>query len=288
MTRLVGIIGHHLKHTLSPPFQQAALDHYQLNARYEVWDVGPEALKETVERLRGRDYFGANVTAPYKQAVLPLMDIVEGTAAAIGAVNTIVNREGRLSGHNTDAGGFLTALKREAFFELEDKSVLVLGAGGAARAVCFALLQEAAASLVIANRDRSRAVEIARSLRASRRELRVFEVGVVPWQSQEMRDAAQHSDLIVNCTTLGMKHGPGESISPLSAAEIAPNALVFDLVYNPEVTPLLRAATQSGARTLTGLFMLLYQGAAAFELWTGLQAPADIMNRALRKATDKF
>ena len=285
MTQYISIIGSPLKHSLSPGFQQAALDYCQLDIRYEVWETEAEDLPSEINRLRQPQNLGANVTVPYKEAVLRLVDEVDSLASLIGAVNTIVNRDGKLRGFNTDAPGFLRALRENAKFAPENKRAVILGAGGAARAVGFALLQGKVNSLAIANRTLVRAEALVDSLTkyAVDRKMRT-EVIALPWQGSKFREAIEHCQLIVNCTPLGMKYSSQEEQSPLSAASIPKGALVYDLVYNPSETPLLRMAAEVGAVTLGGLPMLVYQGAASFKLWTGREASLDIMFRAARQA----
>lgn len=152
MTQLISVIGYPLKHTVSPSFQQAALDYYHLDARYEVWETEAEKLSFAINKLRQPQNLGANVTTPYKEAVLLFLDEVDNFASFAGAVNTIVNRDGRLVGCNTDGHGFLRALRQDAKFEPGNKWAVVLGAGGAARAVSLVLLREGVSSLTIANR----------------------------------------------------------------------------------------------------------------------------------------
>lgn len=276
MSKLVGVIGYPLSHSISPQFQQAAFDYYGLDVRYDVWETELDMLAERIGGLRAPDKLGANVTVPYKETVLPMMDEVDGLAARIGAVNTIVNSGGRLKGYNTDADGFLQALRKERGFEPAGKSVAILGAGGAARAIAFSLAQVGVKSLAIVNRDQSRAWRLADSLGVA--------AEVLPWDETVMEDEVSQAELIVNCTSLGMKHSSGEAQSPLAAKVIPKQALVFDIVYNPLETPLLREAREAGAETLGGLAMLVYQGAASFQLWTGREAPLEVMFQAARKA----
>jgi len=285
MAKIIGLIGYPLTHSISPYFQQAALDYYQLDARYEIWEISPEKLELTVARLREPQNLGANVTVPYKEAVLPLLDGVDDLASLVGAVNTIVKRDDRLLGFNTDAAGFLQGLRREGHFEPEGKRVVVLGAGGAARAVCFALAHEKVSSLAVINRTPVRAEALVDSLGSYITEAGLrTEVSTLPWQSLTLRGAFAHCQLIVNCTTLGMKHSSQEGKSPLSIEAIPKGVLVYDLVYNPYPTPLLQLAQKVGANVLGGLAMLVYQGAASFELWMGKKAPVDIMFNKARKA----
>lgn len=271
--RLAGIIGHPVAHSLSPVFQQAAFEACGLEARYERWDTPAEALAGRLVSLRDPKYLGANVTIPHKEAVIPLLDELGGQAARMGAVNTIVNREGRLFGFNTDGPGFVAAVRNEAAFDPAGRRCLLLGAGGAARGIAFALADARAAAVAIWNRSPERAERLARDVAAS---------------GAEVAPAAEPSpsgfDLVVNCTSLGM-HGTGtEAELPCDPAQAAPGALFVDIVYAPEHTAWLQAARAAGVRTLGGLPMLIYQGALAFELWTGVHAPVETMFEAARKA----
>lgn len=272
MTRLAGIFGYPLAHSLSPAFQQAAFNHYGLDARYLAWETPPDALSAEVAKLRGGDFIGANVTIPHKQAVMALLDEVDPLAAAIGAVNTIVKRGGRLVGYNTDAHGFMRALKEDAAFEPSGRRALLLGAGGAARAAAFALCQEGVASLAIANRTLERAAALASELNSDG-----ASISAIAADDAALNDAALNADLIVNSTSVGMRHGGAEGQTPLAGGLIPHGAVALDMVYNPQHTPLLAAARSAGARAVGGMPMLIYQGAAAFEMWTGRVAPVEAM-----------
>ena len=279
MTKRLGIIGYPVGHSISPAIQQAALDYYSLDVRYEAWETPPEALEERVACLRSGEYLGANVTIPHKEAALSLLDAVEEGAGLVGAVNTVVCQEGRLKGYNTDTVGFLRALEEDACFDPSDKTVLLLGAGGAARAVATALGGRGIAALFIANRSMERARHLVEHVAPL-----VPQVTWLALTEEAVKPVAPSCDLVVNCTSLGMKGGPGETESPLPPELIPPGALVYDLVYNPLETPLLKAAQAAGASTLGGLPMLVYQGAAAFELWTGNKAPVAVMRQAAQRA----
>lgn len=279
MTEYVGLIGCPLSHSVSPVMQQAAFDHCRLKVLYELWETDPSGLGDAVERVRQRSTLGANVTVPYKETVVPLLDGLDGLASQIGAVNTLVNRDGRLLGYNTDAGGFLRALQEEAQFDPHDRGVVLLGAGGAARGVSFALARAGVGRLTIVNRTLERAETLAADLRSVG-----LEATTLGMQDGAARRAIINCDLLVNCTSIGMRHGADEGKSPVAASLIATRTLVCDVVYNPLETPLLRQARQASARTLGGLPMLVYQGALAFELWTGSQAPIDIMFEAAQRA----
>ena len=284
MPRHIGLIGYPVKYSISPFFQQAALDYYELDICYEAWETLPGELEETVSRLRHPQNLGANVTVPYKESVLPLLDEIDEVASLIGAVNTIVKRDDRLEGFNTDAHGFIQALREQGNFEPESKQAIILGAGGAARATSFALMQEKAASLTILHRTLERAEALADSLRSCQASTGLeTKIVVLPWSTVNMPGTFEHCHLVVNCTTIGMKHSPGEGKSPLSLETIPSTALVYDLIYNPSPTPLLQLAQRAGANILGGLPMLVYQGVASFELWTQRKAPVDIM---LKKAEE--
>ena len=285
----IGIIGYPIGHSISPSFQQAALDHYSLDAAYEAWEVAPDALREFMVGLRSPDSMGISVTVPHKENVMAHLDQIDPWARMAGAVNTIVHKSGQLVGHNTDGRGFIRALEQEAHFTTEDCRALIIGAGGSAKAVALSLAGHGAGAITIANRTIERARSLAKTLSEQgsfgiERELLRIEAVSLSNNYEGIAGAASESDLIVNCTTLGMNRGPTESLSPLSADVIPKRALVYDLVYNPPETPLLREAARSGAATLGGLPMLVYQGAAAFELWTGKAAPVEVMMGAAKAA----
>ena len=290
MSKYIGLIGYPIKHSISPFFQQAALDYYQLDIRYEAWETVPTQLQKIVNDIRRPQNIGANVTVPYKETVLPLLDEVDELAGSIGAVNTIVKKADRLVGFNTDVYGFIEVLDKEGHFDPEGRRVFILGAGGVARAVCFALVQRKVASLAITDGIFERAsalaenlMNYARHISASPRELKT-EIDHLRWKELGSASTLNNCDLIVHCTTIGMKDSPQEGQSPLSLEVIPKNALVYDVVYNPWPTPLLKLAQKAGANTLGGLPMLVYQGAASFKLWIGREAPVDIMFHKAKEA----
>lgn len=271
MTRKVGIIGQPVSHSLSPAFQRAAFKHCGLDVSYETWQTGAEALPERIASLRAAGFLGANVTIPHKQRVVSLLDELGGQSARVGAVNTIVNREGRLFGFNTDGPGFVAALRNEANFDPARRAILLLGAGGAARGIAFALAEARADNIGVWNRTHSRAARLA---------LEVSETGASA-HTARLPDPAGY-DCIVNCTSLGMEGTGTEAASPCDFANARDSALAVDIVYKPEHTTFLNAAKARGLKTLGGLPMLIYQGALAFELWTGVRAPVEVMFEAAR------
>ena len=275
----LGIIGFPIRHSISPAFQQAALDHLGLDATYEAWEVKPENVGEFVNGLRSPEMAGINITVPHKEAVIPFLDEVDDWSTAAGAVNTIVNRNGKLTGHNTDGPGFLRALREAGSFSPHGKNVLVLGAGGAARGVVLALIRDAVGNLTIANRTLDRAQQLSRMARDNG-----LDAKSISLEEEGLAAAAASATLIVNCTTVGMSHGPDVAGSPLPPSLIPATSLVYDLVYNPLETPLLRDAARAGAGTLGGIYMLVYQGADSFKMWTGQDAPVAVMLEAATKA----
>lgn len=275
MSKVVGLIGYPLGHSISAHFQQAAFDYLGLDIRYEAWEAGPDQVQAVVAGLRLPARLGANVTIPYKETVVPFLDELDELAQQIGAVNTIVNRGGRLVGYNTDVSAFLRALGKDGNFDPVGKQATILGAGGAARAASFGLVRAGVRALTIVNRTLERAETLAARLKPL-----LSDVVAISWENAGLKEALSASDLVVNCTSVGMKHSATEGESPLDVALIPKQALVYDVVYNPVETPLLRKAKQAGTRTLGGLAMLVYQGAAAFELWTEREAPLDIMFKA--------
>ena len=279
MNTSLGIIGYPIGHSMSPVFQQAALDACGVDARYVAYQVAPEEVEEFVTGLRQPGILGINVTVPHKLAVMPFLDEIDDWATEAGAVNTIVNRQGRLTGHNTDGYGFLRALRGGAGFEPAGCRTLVLGAGGAARGVALSLAREGVGHLTIANRTPERAENLAQL--AHHRGITATAIGL---SGPDLARAAATAELIVNCTTIGMTHGPGEDETPLPEDAIPATALVNDLVYNPLQTRLLREAAQAGAKTLGGIQMLVYQGAASFEMWLERPAPVPVMLEAATRA----
>jgi shikimate dehydrogenase/3-dehydroquinate dehydratase type I len=263
---LTGIIGYPLSHSLSPQIHQAAFDHLGLDGRYLVLPTQPEELSSLVEVLRELSVRGINVTIPHKEAIIPFLDEVDQMARLTGAVNTIVNSEGRLTGMNTDVDGVAGAFLK-AGISPKGMRALIIGAGGAARACC-AFLVDAGSSVSLVNRSLERAKVLAQHIKGVR----------VISRSEALRE---NFDIIVNCTPLGMKGFPDESlIDPTIFRE---GQFVMDTVYNPPLTTFLREAEKRGAFICSGTDMLIYQAIAAFEVWTGVEPPYGVMAEALRE-----
>lgn len=272
---LVGVMGWPVAHSRSPTMHNAAFQALGLPWQYLRLPVRPEHVAEAVRGLRGLGFAGANVTVPHKQTVMAALDEVTLEARAIGAVNTIVNRAGHLVGYNTDALGFLRAL-REGGFEPRDCRAVVLGAGGASRAILFALLA-ARARVTLVNRTLARAQALATEFGPLfRAPIPTLTFADLP----ALQTALDDTDLLVNATSVGMH--PHEAASPLPSAIHLPATLtVYDLVYTPLETRLLAATRAAGGNAIDGLGMLIHQGAVAFTLWTGQPAPLSVMRAAL-------
>jgi shikimate dehydrogenase len=255
--------------------QNAALREMGIDGVYVAFDVAPERLEAAVRGLEALGAGGVNCTIPHKEALLPLMDELSEEAALIGAANTIVFREGRRIGYNTDAPGFLAALRAEGV-EPEGKESVVLGAGGSARAVVYALAR-AGGRVTLANRTPVRARELAGEIngKLGREAARALSL-----EEADLTAALRTAEIMVNTTSLGMSPRI-EAMPPVPAAALRPGLFVYDLIYNPLETRLLRTAREAGAQAAHGAGMLAYQGALALELWTGQPAPAELMKQVI-------
>jgi shikimate dehydrogenase len=275
----LGIIGWPVRHSLSPTMHNAAFASLGLAWQYELWPTPADQLSQRVDTLRTSNYRGANVTVPHKEAVLPLLDRLDPAAAAIGAVNTVVVDGGQLVGHNTDGEGFLAALRR-AGFRPEGCRVLLLGAGGAARAVAYSLLRAGTVTLTIANRDLKRATLLAEQAALWSHSA---DLQSVPLTFASIAPYVANTDLLINATSVGMD--PDIASCPWPGGLALPSQLtVFDLVYRPRGTRLLQLAVASQCRIVDGLEMLVQQGAEALRLWTGREPPIALMRQACAAA----
>ncbi|PIW22424.1 MAG: shikimate dehydrogenase [Candidatus Aquicultor secundus] len=273
-TKVTGIIGYPLTYTFSPPMHNKAFEALNLNYRYLPFVVEPNALENAIEGIKSLNIRGINVTMPHKEAVIDLLDELSAEAETIGAVNTINNDNGRLIGYNTDAGGFLKSLKEESF-NPAGKTAIILGTGGAAKAVAVALAQAGAASIVIIGRSGNKAEAITSSLISNFQEIS----GKTLTFRDNLADIFQIGELIVNATPVGMKESG--DLLPVPLEFINASHFVYDLIYTPLETALINGARHKGAKAANGLGMLLYQAASAFEIWTGTSAPVEVMRQAL-------
>ena len=279
-TKIVGVFGYPVKHSSSPAMHNAAFRACNLNYVYLAFEVKPESLGQALRGLPALGIRGVNLTIPHKENALKFMDKLSSEAAAMGAVNTVVIDHSVLTGHDTDTEGFLKSLSEESGFEPQGQKAMVLGAGGASRAVLFGLARAKVSEIVIANRTIARAEKLASETCGKFPEVKTK---TIPLSTNSITEEMASCSLLVNATPLGMN---GEN--PIRNADcFHKNLTVYDLIYIPQSTPLLKEAKKAGARTIGGLNMLVYQGAISFELWTGIKPPISIMKDAAEEAVRK-
>lgn len=270
-TRLVAIFGDPVEHTMSPAMHNTAFTELGMDCAYVPFHITPGRLGEAVRALKVLGIVGANITVPHKERVMEFLDDVDDEAAKIGAVNTIVNDDGRLVGYNTDGRGFVMSLKEDAGFDPKSKRVFMCGAGGAARGICFALAAAGTRRIYLYDVDEQRADRLVMELNSALGRQLARPSVMDP-------DFIRGADLVVNATPLGM-----HATDPLPIPEnsFRSGQTVYDIVYNPAETKTLKAARAAGATGVNGLGMLLYQGVLAFEHWFGVTPPAPSMKKAL-------
>lgn len=273
-TSVFGIFGHPVEHTFSPGMHNAAFAKIQRDACYVPFAVAPHDLERAVKAIVPLGIRGLNITIPHKETIIPHLDDLTDDARMIGAVNTIEVTRGRLIGHNTDGRGFLRSLREETGFRPKGSTILLVGSGGAARAVGFNLALSGAQTIMLYDLDVVKAKKLGRDIKNRT----AIQVRIVDRESLEK--TAPVADCIINATPLGLR--PGDPL-PIPRHLIQRGQLIADLVYNPIRTPLLKAARAAGADTLSGIGMLLYQGVIAFEIWTGGKAPVNVMKAALTR-----
>jgi len=278
----LGVFGDPVEHSLSPQIQNAALKQCKIDAQYARFHIVPNELGQALELITKLDFIGLNLTLPHKTAVSQFMGRLDNDAKRIGAVNVIKVENQKLQGFNTDGRGFSRAIREEFSIDLHDLRVMILGAGGAARAIALQCAKENCERLVIANGTFEKGKLLADKLREFFQGPKVL--GPVPrlqaiaWEEQAFRFQIANIDLIVNATPVGLHGG---DLSPIAARLLAPHLIVFDTIYSAARTPFVSAALQAGARAANGLSMLLHQGALAFEIWFEREAPVEIMRKAL-------
>ncbi len=277
-TKIFGIFGYPIEHTLSPLMHNSAFKYLGLDYIYLPFEVRPSNLKDAVSGIRGLDIKGVNVTIPHKERIIEFLDELTEEAKLIGAVNTVLNREGRLIGTNTDGPGFLEALKEGLGFLPQDKNAFLLGAGGAARAILVSLAINGTKRVVVANRNPKRAEGLIDQYRTI---FKSTELIAIPLERRIISNYLKESNIFINATPIGMKNINGEVNIPLE--DLPRDAVLFDTVYNPKETCFLLRAKALGIKGINGLGMLCYQGALSFEFWTGKKAPVQIMMETLEK-----
>jgi shikimate dehydrogenase len=279
----LGVFGDPVAHSLSPQMQNAALRAFEINMQYARFHIRANELRSALRFIRELDFVGINLTVPHKIVGLPQIDVADESASRCGAVNTLRLHEDKLIGANTDAEGFSRAVRSEFSIDLRDLRVMILGAGGGTgHAIAWQCALENCERLVLVNRTPAKASAIVERLRRFFAEPRVLgpvaRLEAVRWDEATVRAQLADIDLIVNATPLGMN--PSDP-APIPARLLAPHHMVFDVVYGPSKTSLLRAAEEAGARGANGLSMLLHQGALSFSIWFDREAPMDAMRKAL-------
>lgn len=272
-TNIVGLIGHPVEHSFSPPMHNAAFEKLGMDYAYVAFNVEPQNLKSAIDGAKSLGIRGLNVTIPHKIEVMQYLDEIDEVAGLIGAVNTIDFKD--MKGYNTDGIGAIRAI--EEVTSIKDKNVVIAGAGGASRAISFYIAKYGASRLTILNRNVEKAQKLASDVSNSGL------IGDVKADSiSEIASILDDEDILINTTPVGMH--PNVNDEPIaSASDMHEDLVVFDAVYNPNETGLLKEAVKAGAEPVFGIKMLLYQGAESFRIWTGVDAPVDAMEDALRK-----
>lgn len=275
-TKIYCIFGHPVSHSLSPAMHNSAFSALGLDCAYVAFDISPEEIGKAVQAVRTLGISGVNITIPHKESIIPHLDEIAPDAELTGAVNTVKNDGGKLSGHNTDVGGFLRAVREDLGIEPGGSKVFLAGAGGAARAVMSAFCMNGAERIYVLNRTLDKAQRLASDFgeRFTKTSIEAVPFGDV----KAIEAALGKADILVNSTSSGMDGREGLDL-PLD--KMKKTAAVYDLVYKPRETELVKEARGLGLKAAGGLGMLLYQGALSFEIWTGRQAPVDVMKKAL-------
>ncbi|OGC03818.1 shikimate dehydrogenase [candidate division WOR-1 bacterium RIFOXYA12_FULL_43_27] len=260
------LIGHPLGHSISPAMHNAAYKELGLDFEYLLKDTAPGELKAQIEKFKAENVAGFNVTIPYKEKIMPLLDEITPLAEKIGAVNTVKNENGKLIGYNTDGPGFLESLKDDAGFNPAGKKVVILGAGGAGRAIAVTLAEDNASSIIIYDPEEKKQDDLVEYL------FDLFEIEIK--KSADLQREINEADLLVNASPIGMH--PNVRLSPIDF-RLSPNLTIYDIIYNPPETELIKQAKRAGAKAVSGLGMLVRQGALAFEIFTGKPAPYQTM-----------
>lgn len=272
-TKHLGIIGNPIEHTYSPKMHNYISEIMEKNCVYSAFEVKKQDLEKAIDAIRALGFLGTNITAPYKVDVIEHLDVLSEKARLFGSVNTVVNKDGKLYGYTTDADGFYMSLKRKGF-SVEDKDVLILGAGGAAKPVIALFAMEGAKSITVSNRTKEKTIKMSEFL---------FDATGF---KMDCDIKLSHYDLVVNTTPLGMY--PDIDTAPqFDTSLIDEKSFVADMIYNPEETLFLKEAKKRGAVTLNGLGMLIYQGIIAYELFTDTKLPEDIFDKILKDVFNK-
>lgn len=275
--KIYGLLGYPIGKSLSPAMHTAAFKKLKVNGIYLLFEVEAGNFEAAMRKIRLMNIAGFNVTVPYKEKIIPYLDVLDKQASQIGAVNTVLNRGGELIGYNTDGAGFIASLKNDLKLDPKNKNIFIIGAGGAARAIGFALAKEKARSIIFYDIFKQKAEKLKEDIGKTFKNCQVDTISSIQHQGSRIKD----SNVLVNASTCGMKKDDPLPIEP----KILPEGIaLYDIIYNPSPTRLIKAARAKGIHAVNGLGMLLYQGASAFEIWTGKRAPIDAMRRALLRA----
>ena len=272
MNKFAGIIGYPLSHSLSPSMHNFIYQKLGIEIEYKKWEIEEKNLELHIGKINNDDFVGANVTVPYKEKIVPFLDEIKDEAVFTGAVNTIVKNNNKLIGYNTDVYGIKETLDIQ-FKNDEINNVVIFGAGGAAKAALYVLFQRGLKNLTIINRSKANAVKMVDQFNDFNFEHCVLTFNEIP----KIKTACQSTNLIINTTILGMKGSGYENISPVDSTFIDSNSVIFDMVYNPTKTQLIKIALDKNANIIEGLNMLVYQAIKSIELWTGISPSFDDM-----------
>ena len=272
LNKFAGIIGYPLSHTLSPSMHNFIYQKLGIDVEYKKWEISPNNLKSHIEKINNENFIGANITVPYKEKIVPLLDEIRNEAKFTGAVNTIVKNNNKLIGYNTDVYGIEQTLDIKLKNDVINNAV-IFGAGGAAKAAFFVLLQRGLNNLTIVNRTKSNALKMISKFNNVNYDQTIITLN----EKSQIKSACLSADLIINTTILGMKGSGYEDISPIDSTFIDSNSVIFDMVYNPTKTQLIKIALERNANIIEGLNMLVYQAIKSIELWTGIRPSFDDM-----------
>lgn len=270
-TKLVGLLGYPLGQSLSSVMQNAAFEECNLNRIYIPIEVLPENLETVVKGISKMNFDGFNITKPYKVEIMRFLDEIDDYANCIGAVNTVHIKDGKLKGYNTDGTGYLRNFEKSAGTKIEGKNVLILGSGGASRAIGMTLALNKAKKIYICNRTYDKALSLSNDINKQVENCSE----AIPMEHDFLKEVIANCDVLINTTSIGML--PDSHNSPIDKTFLHKNLIVSDVVYNPRKTKLIKDAEEIGCKVVLGLGMLVYQGIEAFEIWTDIKAPEELM-----------
>jgi len=277
-TKYIGLLGYPLGHSISPAMQNAAFESRDVNYLYIPIELKKEDLEHVVKAMPKMNFAGFNVTIPYKIEIMKFLDEIDDLAKSIGAVNTVAIKDGKLRGYNTDGIGFLRSMEDELSLSADGRNILILGSGGAARAISMTLAMNKANRIYICNRTYERAEGLVKDINDKYGNVAIS----IPMVKEKMEYAVNDAEILINTTCVGTY--PNIDETPIDKEILKGHLAVCDVVYNPRKTKLLQDAEKLGCKTMSGLGMLIYQGAEAFEIWTGAKAPVDTMSAAATAA----